>query len=225
MTDKRALLALLLLVPAASVGTSAAMVWFPGPLGQLIFSLCKIWLLLFPLVWTTAVAQEPLRWPRLSSRGLLVGLLSGTAVGLLIVLGVSWFIPTGPALARLRLAITEVGLDTPAKFIIGAAYWCLINAMLEEYVWRWFVYSQARRVFGSRLAIWLSALFFTLHHVIALAVLFDLPRALIASTGVFIGGLIWAEIYRRYDNIWAAYVSHVLIDVAIFFVGYRLCFG
>jgi|GEM_PF-1896311 len=48
---KKAFFALLLLVSAASLGITMALYIAPGSLGQMIFSLCKVWLLALPLVW------------------------------------------------------------------------------------------------------------------------------------------------------------------------------
>jgi hypothetical protein len=48
---------------------------------------------------------------------------------------------------------------------------------------------------------------------------------LLGSTGVFIGGATWSWIYLRWRNIYAAYVSHVLADLAVFGVGWYIVFG
>ncbi len=42
---------------------------------------------------------------------------------------------------------------------------------------------------------------------------------------VFIGGATWSWIYLRWRNIYAAYVSHVFADLAVFGVGWWLVFG
>jgi hypothetical protein len=47
----------------------------------------------------------------------------------------------------------------------------------------------------------------------------------VASTGVFIGGVIWAWLYSRYRSIWPGWISHVLADIAVFGVGWWLLFG
>ena len=45
------LLALLLLVPAPSLGVAAEMLWFPGALGLSILFATKVWILALPLAW------------------------------------------------------------------------------------------------------------------------------------------------------------------------------
>ena len=54
-TRRCALLALLLLVPAPSVGTLLAMRVVPGPAGEAVYGLCKGWLLAFPVAWTALI--------------------------------------------------------------------------------------------------------------------------------------------------------------------------
>ena len=60
---------------------------------------------------------------------------------------------------------------------------------------------------------------------IALDFYFDWRVTLLGSSGVFIGGAIWSWIYLRWRNIYAAYVSHVFADLAVFGVGWYLVFG
>ena len=70
-----------------------------------------------------------------------------------------------------------------------------------------------------------AALAFTAHHVIVLAAQFNWPISVLGSVGVFIGGAAWNWLYLRYRSIWPGYVSHALVDAAIFIIGYRLIFG
>ena len=47
----------------------------------------------------------------------------------------------------------------------------------------------------------------------------------IASTGIFIGGSLWSWCCWRFGTIWPAYVSHAIVDVAIFAIGYHILLG
>jgi membrane protease YdiL (CAAX protease family) len=113
---------------------------------------------------------------------------------------------------------------TRTRYLWGAVYWCTINSMLEEYVWRWFVSTRCEVLMPRRLAVMAAGLLFTLHHIIALDVYFDWRIVVLGSVGVFIGGTTWSWLYLRYRNIWAAYVSHVFADVIIFAIGWKLLF-
>ena len=55
------MLALVLLVPAPSLGVLAAMVFFPNTaIGALCFAASKLWLFGLPIVWRLVVDREPL---------------------------------------------------------------------------------------------------------------------------------------------------------------------
>jgi len=78
---------------------------------------------------------------------------------------------------------------------------------------------------GRSGAVAASAVAFTLHHVIALAVYMPAPAAAVCSLGVAVGGATWSVLYLRYRSVWPGYVSHVLADAALFAAGYALVFG
>jgi membrane protease YdiL (CAAX protease family) len=121
--------------------------------------------------------------------------------------------------------IAAIGLGDPRLFLLLAIYWCTVNSILEEYVWRWFVFTRCEALMPRALAVIAAGLFFTLHHAIALDFYFDWRVTLLGSAGVFIGGATWSWIYLRWRNIYAAYVSHVFADVAVFGVGWHIVFG
>lgn len=57
--QKKAVLALCLLVPAPSLGAFSAMVLFPGSLvGGLLFAFSKIWLFGFPVAWRSDLVAD-----------------------------------------------------------------------------------------------------------------------------------------------------------------------
>jgi membrane protease YdiL (CAAX protease family) len=107
---------------------------------------------------------------------------------------------------------------------MGALYWVTVNSVLEEYVWRWFVVEKLEDFLASRAAIVISALAFTLHHIMALQTFLSPMVVALAATGVFIGGAVWSWCYVRYRSVWPGYVSHAIVDVAVFGVGYHLMF-
>lgn len=225
----RALLALLLLVPAPSLGVIASFVLWPGAFGQAIYGLSKVWILLLPVVWWFLVQREhvsfsPIR-PGEHGKGIAVGFGSGFLIvafilGAHLLLGPKLLDPT-----QVRAATAEAGLDTPARYLALAIYLTLINSLLEEFVWRWFVFRQCEALVGGRAAVALSAIFFSVHHLVALKVQMAWPAALICTFGVLLGGAIWSGCYLRFRSIWPGYFSHILADVAVFGIGWSLIFG
>lgn len=228
-SSRQAALALLLLIPVPTIGVLAAMV-IPAtagtPLGQAIFALSKAWLLAFPLAWLILVEREPIHISRpWRAPGIGVGTLTGLTIGAAIVAAYLLFGSSWIDADTMRAKITAIGIDSRAKYIALKIYMVFINSLLEEYVWRWFVVGRCVRLMPGRAAVVAGALFFTMHHVIAVAAQFDWRITLLASVGVFVGGLTWSWLYWRYGSIWPAYVSHVLADVAVFAIGWKILFG
>ncbi|MEX0326604.1 MAG: CPBP family intramembrane glutamic endopeptidase [Puniceicoccaceae bacterium] len=225
-SKSRSLLALLLLVPAPSLGVLCAMVWWPeSALGAAVFAFSKVWILLLPLGWHLLVDREKPSWSPPRKGGFGWGLSSGLAISVIILLAWFFIAPAILDLEAMRQQISGIGLDVPSRYLAGALYWVLINSVLEEYVWRWFVVSKSVDCLGRGMGIAASALFFTLHHVFALAVYMDWLPVLLCSTGVFVGGLVWSWIYARFESIWPAYLSHAIVDVCIFVIGAVILFA
>lgn len=222
----RAILALALLVPAPSIGTLAAMVLFPGTaLGQGLFAASKLWLVAFPAVWLRLVDRERFGFSPTRNGGFVMGLACGIGLGLLVVLG--WLAFGRGLIDRASFAgkMGEIGLGSLPMYLGGAAYWILVNSVLEEYVWRWFVFRKCEALAGPRAAALMSALFFTLHHLIALRAYCPLPVTVACSVGVFIGGAVWSLMYARYRSIWPGYVSHAIVDLCVFGIGATMLVG
>lgn len=221
----RALWALVLLAPVPSLGVVAAMVVAPGPLGHGLFLAAKLWLLAFPAVWHLVVERGRPSWSPPRQGGLAAGLLSGIALAAVIAAAaLAAGVRTLDATA-MRAAAAAMGLGTPAAYLAGAAAWTLANSLVEEYVWRWFVLAQCERLAGAPAAVVLSSALFTAHHVLALSRYLSPGLTLLASAGVFAGGVVWAGLYLRYRSIWPGWLSHVLADVAVFALGWRLLFN
>ena len=126
---------------------------------------------------------------------------------------------------QMRQRAFDVGFGKPLIYFGFAIYICTINSLLEEYVWRWFVFTRCERIMPRYVAVVASGLFFTLHHIISLDYYFDWRVTTLACVGIFIGGATWSWLYLTYRNIWAAFVSHVFADVVIFAIGWELIFG
>lgn len=225
----KAFLALLLLVPAPFIGT-----WFGlfSPetrgtfFGQSIYIAGKIWILTLPLLWPFFVDRDRPSFSPTCRAGFFVGIGSGLliSIGILFIwffIGRHWIDPE-----IVKETALAAGLGNRLHYTLFAIYIFTINAVLEEYVWRWFVFGKSADLLTKAGigAIVLSAFLFTLHHIIALlAQLGPLP-ALLAASGVFIGGCIWSGLYLKYRSIWPGFVSHAIVDIAIFAIGAQILF-
>ncbi len=227
----KALAALLLLVPTPSIGAALAMsidatqgTW----VGQGAYTLSKLWIAALPLVWLLWVDRGRASWSPPRKGGIGVGLALGVAIsaGIYAVYQVS-----GPQMinpVQVKARALQVGIGEPAIFLLFAAYLILVNSLIEEYVWRWFVFRKCEAALPAgrpAAAVLLSALFFTLHHVIALRAQFDWLPTILASLGVFVGGVMWSWCYLKYQSIWPGYVSHVVVDLTLLWIGWQLIIG
>lgn len=103
--------------------------------------------------------------------------------------------------------------------------WTFFNSLLEELIWRWFVYRKCEILVPGLQAVVLSALFFTIHHTFGLAAYFDWRVTVLGSLGVFFAAAVWSWCYLTYRSIWTGYISHIFADIAIFIIGWQLIFG
>jgi membrane protease YdiL (CAAX protease family) len=188
--------------------------------------------LVLPLVWVRYAVG---RWPRPArptGRGLAAGLASGLAVAAAMLLLYFLVLRDHPifksAPARVRQKAAEFGLDAPAAFVLFAALIALGHSLLEEYYWRWFIFGRLRCLIPVWAALVLSSATFMAFHVIDLAAFFPgrfLRLALPLAVCVGIGGAAWCWLYQRTGSLYAPWISHMVMDAAIFAVGYDLAFG
>lgn len=220
------LVALLLLLPLPVIGNLAGVVWWPGTgLGYAIFVGSKVLMLGVPLAWLRWVERRPWSWSPPRQGGLLVGALSGVVIFLLIG-GLYWSL--GDRLvpvADIRSMASRTGLASWPLYLGCALYWIGVNSVLEEYIWRWFVYRRFADLLPTRWAVLGSAVGFTLHHFVAIRSYLPPLTLWLAMAGLFVGGAFWSWLYGRCRSIWPGYLSHMGADLAIFLIGYRILFG
>jgi len=221
---RRELAVLVPVVLAPSIGTLSSLWFWPGLVGTAIYSVCKSVLYGVPLfIWWPARRGEPGdREYRAAhrARALLAGLGSGVVLAGLI-LGL-WFgyLAGRVDTAALCSKMTEVGVTTPVGFWMLAAWFCIGNSFLEEFVFRWFVDTRLQRLgLGLAVALPLSAGIFTLHHVFVLAAFFEPVFVFQSALGVFVGGLVWSLQHRAHRSVLPGWISHALVDLAIMLVG------
>jgi uncharacterized protein len=223
---KKALLALLLLVPAQSIATTMFFWWPDTMAGKSAIVFCRLWLVLLPALWLKFVDRGPWSWSPPQRGGFKAAAGLGLAIAAVIFVAYAIASHLG-AMHPEKIAdsAARTGLNHSGVYFAGALYWITFNSLMEEYIWRWFVFRKFEVLLGGKLAVPAAALAFTAHHVIVLAAQFPWTIALLGSLGVFLGGAIWSWLYLRYRSVWPCYLSHAIADAAIFIIGYRLIFG
>jgi membrane protease YdiL (CAAX protease family) len=201
---------------------------FPTGVQQAIYLIGKGIQFGFPLVWILFALREPLIRRRPSTQGLLLGAAFGAGVA-----GASWFVfhfflrdtnVFAAAAPKIRDRLALIGIDALWKYILLGVFYALFHSLLEEYFWRWFAFGQLRRVKRLWPAILVAALAFMGHHVVILGKLFEneLWVAWLLSSAVAVGGVFWAWLYDRTGSLLGPWLSHLIIDVGVFWVGYEL---
>lgn len=222
---KNARQSLWLFVPAASIGVGMATYISPGLIGQTIFTLTKIWLIIFPIFWRLKIEKKFIQFPKISNKQFILGSVLGIIMSSIIV-AIYWFVGKNFLnILEVRQLAIAIGIKNANLYLLGVLYWSFVNSWIEECVWRGFVYRQCLVLQPRWNAIIFSALFFTLHHIIALFFYLQNPIvAILGSFGVFLAGVIWSNCYQRV-GLWSCYISHILADLAIGFVGWHLLFS
>jgi membrane protease YdiL (CAAX protease family) len=196
---------------------------------RLAFAFGKTLQFAFPALFVMLVDRLRLRVALPGTRGLALGLSSGIVVGAGILGIYHLWLRESPLAAaapeKVFRKLQEFNCSTPARFVALALFISVFHSLLEEYYWRWFVFGRLRRHLPFARALVLASLSFMAHHVIVLGVYFPgsfWTLALPLSLGVAVGGAFWAWLYERSQSLAAAWVSHLLIDVAIMVVGFDM---
>jgi membrane protease YdiL (CAAX protease family) len=198
---------------------------------QIAYGAGKVLQFGFPLVWVLAVQRRPLGLTRPNPRGLGMGVVFGMLVlAAMLILYHTWLKPTGyldahsSAGKEIYGKVAGFGIDTVWKYAGLGAFYALFHSLLEEYYWRWFVFGQLRRLVSLPAAIVVSSLGFMAHHVIVLGAYFGgfSLATVVFSLAVAVGGAVWAWLYQKSESLWAPWLSHLVVDAAIFIVGYDL---
>lgn len=222
---RRALIALVLVGAAPTVSTLLSYGVGDGVISQAIFVLTKLWLLCVPLIWFLKVDSGTLSWSKPEQGGYAMSIGLGIAMSIVMIL--AWLL-LGDAIDAnlLRDALEPVGLLDPKVYLLATIYWILINSILEEFVFRWFLVTKSEILVGTgNPAIILSALIFVVHHTVALAI-FGFPwwANLISSIAIFVGGAVFSWLYVRYRSVWIPYIAHAICDIVVFGIGAIIIF-
>jgi membrane protease YdiL (CAAX protease family) len=201
---------------------------YPQGWQQSIYLIVKVFQFTFPLGWVFLVLKERprLRLPTTS------GVAMGLAFGLVVVAG-GWAVYATAlrelpmfhaAAAKVADKVHTFGITSVWKYAFLATFYSLVHSLLEEYYWRWFVYGRLRQVVPPTSAMALSALGFAGHHVIVLAIYFGAWSAAtwLLSAAIVVGGLFWAWLYERTQSLLGPWLSHLVVDAGIFWIGFEL---
>ncbi|MFP6880066.1 MAG: CPBP family intramembrane glutamic endopeptidase [Roseibacillus sp.] len=224
------------LLPALVVPTLGSLiyfVWIPeGTVGKAAYSATKFFTLLYPflfLKWVglgglTRREERKTSWPAWKTV-ILTGLGSGVAivvVGLLLMMT-----PLGAMVRDGAGAVSEKaeGLGFKDHFILFAVFVSVFHSALEEFYWRWFVYSHLREKVGRWAGHVIAAVGFGGHHLVITLQFFPPALAIFLTLCVVVGGFIWTLMYERQGTVVGCWVSHLCVDVLLMVIGFQLIMG
>lgn len=222
-----AILVLVMVLPTAS--TWLYFVLLAGlPSMQVVYLGSKVLQFGLPVAWVVCIQKRRLRIGRPQFGDLLLGLVFGAVavgVGLAAYYGYfqgSVYLERAPALIQAKTQ--GMGLTRPALYVAFALFVSVPHALLEEYYWRWFVFGQWCRVLPVGIAVVMSSLAFMAHHVIVVHEFLQTSWWVTAffSCCIAFGGAVWAAIYRRSGSLYGAWLSHLILDCGIMWIGYDL---
>lgn len=141
-----ALFALVLVAAMPSLSVVNKFYFNLGAVGSAFFLLGKVWVTVIPLVWLKLIERRPWSLSPPRRGGLFVGAILGFAIAGSIL---GAFTLVSPHINRdaVRDWAIPLGMDKPAVFISAAVAYCLFNALMEEFVWRWFVFARLEEIF------------------------------------------------------------------------------
>lgn len=203
-------------------------VLLPGTaVGNGLYVLMKVLLVVWPLAATLAILREPLDLNLLGGKGTMRSVaLTGFVLGLgilglmagLMVTPLGQFIHDG----ALRIQTRVEGMGVLDHFLGFALFLSVVHSLIEEVYWRRFVYGNLSQLVRPWVAHVAAGLAFSAHHIVVLSQFFQLGMATFLGLSVGVGGVLWSLLYARQRSLLGAWISHMVVDFGIMAIGARL---
>lgn len=195
---------------------------------QSAYSVGKFIQFSFPVFWVFLVQKSRPRWKGAEKKDLALALGFGLFVGAGMLMLYHFVLAPSEWLVRpeseVRAKVSGIGIHHLWEYFALAIFYSLFHSLLEEYYFRWFVFGQLRNLLPVVPAIVISSLAFMAHHVIVLGTYFGWISfaTLFFSLCIAVGGAVWAWMYEKSGSLLGPWLSHLLVDAAIFLVGYSM---
>ena len=191
---------------------------------KVIYTLVKIFTLVVSVYYLVCKGGVKKTFTRQNiGRDLLVGCGFGllSAVVILLTAFLFWE-KVLAAKGSITDKVTDMGVGE--YFILFGLALSFLHSLIEELYWRGFCFGELKERIKPTYAVVVGAVAFSLHHYVVASAYFESQIAVIATIGVFMAGIAWNLCYLRYDNLVAAWVSHILADLAIMGIGWYVLF-
>lgn len=222
---KNEILQVLLITLLASLGCILILYIAPETIGKILFSSSKLGLLIISIITLFLINNREINIVFPKSKELLLGITSGILIFIVIISSYQIFGYNHLNNTNIILKANQLGINSLNIYLFSAIYGVFFNPLIEEYLWRGFVYAKCKILTSEIIAIFLTAFLFTLHHIIILsAFTSNFLVILLSLLGIFIGSVIWSFFYLNFESLWASYISHLCADLALIIIGWQLLF-
>ncbi|MHC4445001.1 MAG: CPBP family glutamic-type intramembrane protease [Planctomycetota bacterium] len=231
--DRRLILACVL--PGLVLPFFASLVYFvfwAGSTGaMIIYAATKLFTVVWPVLFIFLVLgyrfqRRKINWSKHLS-ALPLGAVTGLLIGGVIV-GAYSFTPLGGYVEgfadEIGVKVADMGISGPVGYVLFCTFLAGLHSLIEEFYWRWFIFGRLAEVWPVWLAYFLGSLGFAGHHYVVLGCYFSPMGAFAFGTLVGVGGALWCWMLRRQGTLAGCWLSHALVDAAVFYVGYRIVF-
>jgi membrane protease YdiL (CAAX protease family) len=201
---------------------------YSAQIQQATYGVAKTFQFLFPIAYVLLIQHKRPQFLPLTVNGIGLGVVFGLVIGAAMLALFHWGLKDAPffdeAELEMRDKITDMDLGTSSTFLGVGIFYSLFHSLLEEYYWRWFVFGQLTHLTRLLPAVVISSLGFMAHHVLVIGTYFGFysPATWIFSLCVAVGGAFWAWLYHRSGSLLGPWLSHLLVDAAIFTAGYEI---
>ena len=191
--------------------------------GYLVKSFIKLPLfLILPLLYSLfdkEISLKKILTP--TKNGFIKALLVGGGVFLIILLAY-FLLKDVFDFSMVTSALTgDVGV-TAKNFLWVSLYISFVNSFLEEFFFRGFAFFALKQKSRRALAYLFSSLAFALYHIAMMIGWFNVWVILLATVGLFLGGIIFNYFNEKYENIYMSYLIHMFANFAINTIGFIL---
>jgi len=223
-------------LPALVIPLFGSIVYFvllgPTPFASATYVVTKLFTVVWPILAVFVIERRP-RDAFNVHKGARVRALPGGLVTGLIIGGAILLAYRIPALHAYALGFTETirtklevfGVTSRTGYLLLCAFLAMLHSLIEEFYWRWYVFGSLSRVWPTGISVIVASLGFAAHHYVVLGCYFNFIGAVVFGTGVGIGGALWCVMLKKQGTIAGTWLSHALVDAAIFIVGYDMLFG
>ena len=158
---------------------------------------------------------------KFSKSGFRTALFLGIGIYLLITGG--YFALSGIIdFSKIAGSLSENAGVTKENFLFVSLYISFANSLLEEFFFRGFVFSNAKKLSGRKFAHIFSAGAFSLYHTAMMLGWFSLPVFALALFGLFAGGIIFNRLNEKTGSIYSSWFVHMFANFGINTIGFIL---